>query len=204
MLFRYFVVDLENDAVLCLTDSAACANSLVRGLLNAKMIPVPQYFWLRDPNWRDRRYDVDYLKLTDTDGPILTDLPEHLVNEEYIRKRYVVQLRRNYLIRIERFLEVPIQTNVTYFDQTVFSYLETCLRDQNHPALLEYAEYSGIPVERAIDEIRFLIDTQGRLKVRNMAAYSRYVEKVNKLFSESDLEKCMEEFFADAFLNARF
>ena len=86
MLFRFLILDLEIEAVICQTDSASCANHLTRGLVNTKSVPVPIYYWNRFPFWRDKNFDNDLIKLTDDNGPRLFQLDSKLITDNFIKK----------------------------------------------------------------------------------------------------------------------
>lgn len=210
MNFRFLILDLEIEAVVCITDSAACANSLISGLTNTKSVPVPTYYWNRFPGWKDKNFDVDFVKLTDDAGPEIKDLDKKLITEEFLSKRKKSILRRNTLITIERYLEIPLLNSVDYFDSFINFYIKNELENSDpkdskySAAVLEYADMLSISPDRAFNELEFMFETQSRLRIRNLAVYKKYSEKVNRSNDQSELDQCLKDFYKDCFLNARF
>jgi hypothetical protein len=210
MNFRFLILDLEIEAVVCITDSAACANSLISGLVNTKSVPVPVYYWNRFPGWKDKNFDTDYVKLTDDTGPEISELDKNLITEKFLSKRKISISRRNTLITVERYLEIPLLNSVDYFDNSINFYIKNEL-DSSSPAdskysagIIEYADMLAISPDRAFNELEFLFETQSRLRIRNLAVYKKYSEKINQSNEQSELDQCLKDFYKDCFLNARF
>lgn len=210
MNFKFLILDLEIEAVVCITDSVACSNSLISGLVNTKSVPVPVYYWNRFPGWKDKNFDIDFVKLTDDAGPEISVLDKNLITEDFISKRKIAISRRNTLITIERYLEIPLLNSIDYFDNSVNFYIKNELdkcdleRSIYSPGVVEYAGMLSIPPERAFNELEFLFETQSRLRLRNLAVYKKYSERINQAVNRLELDQCLKDFYKDCFLNARF
>jgi len=210
MNFRFLILDLEIEAVVCITDSAACANSLITGLLNTKSVPVPTYYWNRFPDWKDKNFDVDFIKLTDDTGPEISNLDRNLITGEFLSKRKKAISRRNVLMTVERYLEIPLLNSVDYFDNSINFYIKSEL-DGSSPeqskysaGIIEYADMLSIAPDQAFNELKFLFETQSRLKIKNLAVYKKYSERINQSKDQSELDQFLKDFYKDCFLNARF
>jgi hypothetical protein len=210
MNFRFLILDLEIEGVVCITDSASCANSLIVGLINTKSVPVPAYYWTRFPKWKDKNFDENFIRLTDDTGPEISDLNQNLIKEEFLSKRKKAIARRNTLMTIERYLEIPLLNSVNYFDNSINFYIKNELDNSNpdqfkfSAGIIEYADMLSITPDRAFDELKFLFETQSRLKIKNLAVYKKYSEKINQSNDQSELDQCLKDFYKDCFLNARF
>lgn len=210
MHFRFLILDLEIEAVVCISDSAACANSLIVGLINTKSVPVPTFYWNRFTSWRDRNFDVDLVRLTDDNGPEISDLDQGCITEEFLSKRKKALARRNTLITVERYLQIPLLNSVDYFDDSVNFYIKNELDNSNpdnckySAGIVEYADMLSIDQDQAFGELKFLFETQCRLKIKNLAVYKKYTERINQSINQFELDQCLEDFFKDCFLNARF
>lgn len=210
MNFRFLILDLEIESVICITDSVSCANWLIKGLHNTKSVPVPYFYWNRYQDWRSKDFDNDHIKLTDDNGPQITTLPEHLITETYLEKRKLAITRRNALITIERYLHISLLNCQDHFDPDMTNHIffainnSDPLKNKYDRGIEEYSEYLGISCDSAYNELLMIYQSQNRIKLRNLAMYQKYGEKINLSSDESQMKTCLNDFYKDCFINARF
>lgn len=209
MQFKFLLVDIETMGILCNTDSIGAANSIAQGIFNVKVSVIPMYvFWTR-PSWRDFNFDIDFLKFDDTNGPEIAPLDGHLITDKFINKRKLSILRRKFLIRLEGSLNIVMYKTTVGFDANTFSYIENQLLQSDskknfYPdSILEYAQYLGIEKNQAYDELKMLTESQGRMKLRLFACYTKYSNKINQCELEEDMAAVYQEAVKDIFINAR-
>jgi hypothetical protein len=209
MQFKFLLVDIETSGVLCNTESIAVANTIAQGIFNIKVAVVPMYiFWTR-PQWKDLNFDSDFLSYDDTNGPEITKTAQHLITDEFVRKRNLAIVRRKFLIRLEGFLNVVLFKTVVGFDPTTMSYVENQLLQsdaENHrypDSIKEYAQYTEISEAQAYGELKMFAESQGRMKLRLFACYNKYSNKINQADSEQAMNDVYAEAMKDIFINAR-
>jgi hypothetical protein len=209
MQFKFLLVDIETSGVLCNTESITVANTIAQGIFNIKVAVVPMYiFWTR-PQWKDLNFDSDFLSYDDTSGPEIAKTAQHLITDEFIRKRNLSIARRKFLIRLEGFLNSVLFKTVVGFDPTAMSYIENQLiqsdteKHQYPDSIKEYAQYTEISEAQAYSELKMFAESQGRMKLRLFACYNKYSNKINQTDSEQVMNDVYAEAMKDIFINAR-
>jgi len=209
MQFKFLLVDIETSGVLCNTESITVANTIAQGIFNIKVAVVPMYiFWTR-PQWKDLNFDSDFLSYDDTSGPEIAKTAQHLITDEFIRKRNLSIARRKFLIRLEGFLNSVLFKTVVGFDPTAMSYIENQLiqsdteKHQYPDSIKEYAQYTEISEAQAYSELKMFAESQGRMKLRLFACYNKYSNKINQTDSEQAMNDAYAEAMKDIFINAR-
>lgn len=209
MQFKFLLVDIETSGVLCITESVSAANSIAYGIFNTKVSVVPMYYFWTRPQWKDLNFDSSFIKFDDTNGPEISKLESHLITDEFVRKRNLSILRRNFFVRLEGFLNTVLFKTSFGFDTTTVSYIENQILQSNpdskmYPdSIKEYADYTNVSEEAAYNELKMLAESQGRIKLRLFACYNKHVNLLNQSSSEEEMQKIYEDAMKDVFINAR-
>jgi hypothetical protein len=195
----YAVIDNSTNIILSFPRSYTAANCVAQGILNTKAVMIPTSISKVGDEFKRYNLQKDFLKFSVNDKSWVSIVPDHLVNSNLQQKRKIARLRSVYIYSLEqRFLKIQNARSIIHFDEQVYAYLLDNIK-KSDPAsniypqgIIEYANIQSIAPKAAYNEIKFMLDSSGLIKIRNYAWFLVYVKKFNALVTKKELENEMD------------
>jgi hypothetical protein len=214
--FLFLVVDQETKGILTKCSSMNTANAVSKGILNSSpmLVPYPylnhdvknynfdcnlNYKLVRKTNFPEKLMASEmsvYAAVTDTNTKNIFELVPISANDLWLEKRKLANFRS---LKME-FLEVTCERYMSRIknytgDELFFQYLGKQLDLVNieieyfPDGIKEWAEINEVSNNAAYYELKMIYDSLGITMFRIHALWTKYVEQINKTFSEEDFEK---------------
>jgi len=191
----YAVIDKPTNLILCFPKSYTAADCVTQGFLDTKAIMIPTSLSKVGKEFKSYNLKKDFLELTMSETSWISKVPEHLINYNLQRKKQIARLRSIYIYSLEqRFLKRQNIRSILHFDEHVYANLLDAIKksdpitDNYAQGIVEYANIQSISPKTAYQEIKFMLDSSGLIKIRNYAWFKHYVKRFNALHTKKDLE----------------
>ena len=191
----YAVVDKTTNIILSFPKSYTAAECVTQGLLDTKAIMIPTSLSKVGKEFKSYNLEKDFLKLSISETSWLSKVPDHLINFNLQKKRKIARLRSIYIYSLEqRFLKIQNIRSIIHFDEHVYANLLDDIKksdpitDTYSQGIVEYANIQAISPKTAYQEIKFMLDSSGLIKIRNYAWFKHYVKRFNALHTRKDLD----------------
>jgi hypothetical protein len=191
----YAVVDKTTNIILSFPKSYTAAECVTQGLLDTKAIMIPTSLSKVGKEFKSYNLEKDFLKLSISETSWLSKVPDHLINFNLQKKRKIARLRSIYIYSLEqRFLKIQNIRSIIHFDEHVYANLLDDIKksdpitDTYSQGIVEYANIQTISPKTAYQEIKFMLDSSGLIKIRNYAWFKHYVKRFNALHTRKDLD----------------
>lgn len=191
----YCVIDESTNIILSFPRSYTAAKCVAQGILNTKAVMIPTSLSKIGQEFKRYNLQKDFLKLEITDNSWVSLVADHLVNSQLQQKRKIARLRSIYIYSLEqRFLKIQNSRSIIHFDEHVYAHLLDDIKKSDpstntySQGIVEYANIQSISPNAAYNEIQFMLDSSGLIKIRNYAWFLVYVKKFNALVTKKDLD----------------
>ena len=191
----YAVVDKTTNIILSFPKSYTAAECVTQGFLDTKAIMIPTSLSKVGKEFKSYNLEKDFLKLSISETSWLSKVPDHLINFNLQKKRKIARLRSIYIYSLEqRFLKIQNIRSIIHFDEHVYANLLDDIKksdpitDTYSQGIVEYANIQAISPKTAYQEIKFMLDSSGLIKIRNYAWFKHYVKRFNALHTRKDLD----------------
>jgi hypothetical protein len=191
----YAVIDTPTSIILSFPKSYTAAECVTQGLLDTKALMIPTSLSKIGKEFKSYNLQKDFLKLDISENSWISKVPEHLVNFDLQKKRKIARIRSIYIYSLEqRFLKIQNIRSIIHFDEHVYVNLLDDIKKSNpmtdtySQGIVEYANIQSISPKTAYQEIKFMLDSSGLIKIRNYAWFKMYVKKFNVLTNRKDLD----------------
>jgi hypothetical protein len=204
----YAVFDTETRIILVFPQSYTTAVCVSRGMLNTEPILLPTSLARVGNELKQYNLDSDVLKLTPKQGHWVSLVPDHLITEQLMKQREIATLRSEYIYVLEQQFKIQNARSMLYFDEHVATYLideinkSEPMTDTYSKGIVEYASIQFISPAAAYQELKFMIESSGLIKIRNYAWFSEYVRKFNGLTTKEELQAEVKNSWQSLVLNA--
>jgi hypothetical protein len=204
----YAVFDTSTRIILVFPQSYTTAVYVSQGMLNTEPILIPTSLARVGNELKQFDLNVDVLKLTPKQGHWVSLVPDHLVNEQLIKQREIARLRSDYIYVLEQQFKIQNARSMLHFDEHVATYLldevnkSDPTTDLYSQGIIEYANIQSMEFKAAYQEVKFLLDSSGLIKIRNYAWFTEYVRKFNSLTTKEELQAEVKNAWQSLVLNA--
>lgn len=204
----YAVFDTATRIILAFPRSYTTAVYVSQGILNTEAILVPTTLEKVDREFKQYDLNVDVLKLTPKTGKWVQLIPDQLVNDELRKKIQIAKLRAEYIYVLEQQFKIQNARSMLHFDEFVVTYLldeiSKCDPDKEYysDGIREYANIQSLSPKVAYQEIKFMLDSSGLIKIRNYAWFMEYVRRFNTLTTKEELAAEVKNAWQSLVLNA--
>lgn len=205
----YAVIDKTTNIILSFPKSYTAAKCVTEGILDTKAVMIPTSIPQVGKEFKRYNLQKDFLKLSISDTSWVSIVPDHLINLHLQRKRKIARLRSVYIYSLEqRFLKIQNARSVIHFDEQVYAHLLDDVKKSDHitgkysQGIVEYANIQSISPKAAYQEIKFMLDSSGLIKIRNYAWFTEYVRKFNSLTTKEELQAEVKNAWQSLVLNA--
>lgn len=204
----YAVFDTSTRIILVFPQSFTTAVYVSQGMLNTEPILIPTSLSRVGNELKQFDLNVDVLKLTPKQGHWVSLVPDHLVNDQLLKQREIARLRSDYIYVLEQQFKIQNARSMLHFDEHVATYLldeinkSEPMTNTYSQGIVEYASIQSIEVSAAYQEIRFMLDSSGLIKIRNYAWFTEYVRKFNCLTTKEELQAEVKNAWQSLVLNA--
>ena len=191
----YAVIDVKTNIILSFPKSYTAAECVTQGLLDTKAIMIPTSLSKVGNEIKSYNLEKDFLKLDISENSWISKVSDHLINFDLQKKRKIARLRSIYIYSLEqRFLKIQNIRSIIHFDEHVYANLLDDIKksepmtDTYSQGIVEYANIQAISPKTAYQEIKFMLDSSGLIKIRNYAWFKHYVKRFNALTTRKDLD----------------
>jgi hypothetical protein len=204
----YAVFDAESRIILVFPESYTTAVCVSQGMLNTEPILIPTSLKKISNELKQYNLDTDVLKLTPKQGHWVSLVPDHLITEQLMLRIEIARLRSEYIYVLEQQFKIQNARSMLHFDEHVASYLIVEINESEPmtntyaKGIVEYANIQNISPAAAYEELKFMIESSGLIKIRNYAWFSEYVRKFNNLTTKEELQAEIKNSWQSLVLNA--
>jgi hypothetical protein len=204
----YAVFDTATRIILVFPQSYTTAVYVSQGMLNTEPILIPTSLKRVGDELKQYNLNADVLKLTPKQGHWVSLVPDHLINDQLMKQREIARLRSEYIYVLEQQFKIQNARSMLHFDEHVSTYLideinkSEPMTNTYGKGIVEYANIQNISAAAAYQELKFMIESSGLIKIRNYAWFSEYVRKFNGLTTKEELQAEVKNSWQSLVLNA--
>jgi len=212
-LYLFLVVDQETKGILTKCSSMAAAIAVSKGILNSSPMLVRYPYLNHKVNQYHTDTQINY-KLVSTFPASMAsevnvyevvdfnidnksfELVDICVNDIWLEKRKLANFRSNKIEYLETLCDRYISRIKNFTgDELFFQYIGKELglvdieNNQYPGSIVEWAEINAVSNSTAYYELKMLYDSMGITMVRVHAIWTKYIEKINKLYTKEEFDK---------------
>jgi hypothetical protein len=192
----YYINDYSNDGILFVNHNIVLCNHLKRGLLDCDV----RRCGVNSVGYNDllkiMTDDSQYKYMLKATGKVL-DLGPNAINQNYLERRRLINLRKPIFIRLLMMVEVATKsTQLAPFgsiEPTLDIAIRECDPSNNiwSDGVEEYAQIVGIEPFAAYRELKLQLDNIQSLKMRTYGLMKLFSDKINKVTTQDEANAIM-------------
>jgi hypothetical protein len=223
-LYLFLVVDQETKGILTKCSSMAAATAVSKGILNSSPMLVRYPYLNHKVNQYNTDIQINYkligahpislaseVNVYEISDPNGSNKPFDLVNISvdgaWLEKRKLANFRSNKIEYLETLCERYVSRIKNFTgDELFFQYIGKELdlvnieNNQYPGSIIEWAEINSVSNNAAYYELKMLYDSMGITMVRVHAIWTKYVEKINNLYTKEEFDKLSNAKLQSVFL----